>query len=258
MIDVALTPSALRTTPTAVVIDALRATSTIAQALAGGYRRVLCCGDRSRALELRAPGRVLAGELGCVRPAGFDLGNSPREMATPRGDELVLATTNGTRAIVETAATAAEVLLAALVNLDAVTGSLPADPLIVCAGTEGRASIEDTYVAGSIARRLSGPRTDATLLAEATVAASASALHAFAAGGAARRLERMGLGADVSWCARPSVLDIVPRVVAVEDGVAVVERGPSPQRIAPRNLEPTARARSQPPNPTLRCIPKLD
>lgn len=227
MIDVALTPAALRATATAVVIDALRATSTIAQALAGGYRRVLCCDDHGRSAELRAPGRVLAGELACVRPAGFDLGNSPREMATPRGDELILVTTNGTHAIVAAAAMADEVVLAALVNVDAVTAALPAELLLVCAGTEGEPSIEDTYVAGSIARRLPGPRTDAALLAEAVVAASASARHAFAAGGAAQRLESAGLGSDVAWCARSGVLDVVPRVVGVEDGVAVVALAPS-------------------------------
>jgi len=237
VIDVALTPAALRVTSTAVVIDALRATSTIASALAGGYRRVLCCANRARAEELRATGRVLAGEVACVRPAGFDLGNSPSEMATPCGDELVLVTTNGTRAIVEAAAMARDVVLAALVNLEAVTATLPADVLIVCAGTEGQLSIEDTYVAGSIARRLRGPRTDAALLAEAAVAASPSALHAFAAGRAARLLEEAGLESDVPWCARASVLDIVPRVVAVEDGLAVVALehsvGPGgPERLA--------------------------
>ena len=152
MIDVALTPSALRTTSTVVVIDALRATSTIAQALAAGYRRVLCCADQARALELRGPGRVLAGEEGCVRPAGFDLGNSPRDMTIARGQELVLVTTNGTRAIVQAAALADEVVLAALVNLAAATAGLPRDVLIVCAGAEGRPSIEDTYVAGRLAR----------------------------------------------------------------------------------------------------------
>jgi 2-phosphosulfolactate phosphatase len=184
---------------------------------------VLCCDDHARALELRGPGRVLAGEVDALRPSGFDLGNSPEEVVTPRGDELILATTNGTRAIVAAAAIAGEVVLAALVNVAAVTATLPADLLIVCAGADGGPSIEDTYVAGSIARELSGPRTDAALLAEAAVTASASALHAFSSGAAAQRLERAGLGSDVAWCARPSVLDVVPRVVAVEVGVAVVE-----------------------------------
>jgi 2-phosphosulfolactate phosphatase len=226
VIDVALTPRELEATRTAVVIDALRATSTIAQALAGGYRRVLCCTDRERAAGLRGSGRVLAGEVACLRPAGFDLGNSPCEMGSPRGDELVLVTTNGTRAIVAAAAVAEEVVLAALVNLDAVLAVLPPDPLIVCAGTEGRPSVEDTFVAGSIARRLSGRRSDAALLAEAMVEASPSALHAFGAGVAARRLERAGLEADVAWCARSSVLEVVGHVVAIEDGVAIVEAAP--------------------------------
>jgi len=229
-IDVAFTPPALSAGSTAVVIDALRATSTIAQALAGGYRRVLCCADHARAQELRAPGRVLAGESGCRRPPGYDLGNSPVEMCAQRGAELILATTNGTRAIVSVAALADEVLLAALVNLNAVTGSLArlaGDLLIVCAGTEGQPSVEDTYVAGRIAQQLPGPRTDAALVAEAAVAGSASARDAFAAGRAARRLEQAGLGGDVAWCARCSVLDVVPRVMGVEDGVAVVALAPS-------------------------------
>ena len=233
MIDVALTPSSLRVTSTAVVIDALRATSTIAQALACGYRRVLCCDDRARAVELRAPGRVLAGEVACVRPAGFDLGNSPREMATPRGEELILVTTNGTGAIVAAAGIADEVVLAAQVNLAAVTATLPTELLIVCAGADRRPSVEDTYVAGSIVRSLPGPRTDAALMAEALVAASGSAEQAFAAGRAARRLEQAGLAADVHWCARSSVLDVVPRVVAVADGVAVVALAPAVAAASP-------------------------
>ena len=223
VIDVALTPAALRATSTAVVVDALRATSTIAQALAGGYQRVLCCADHAQARELRAPGRVLAGEVECLRPAGFDLGNSPREMTTPGGAELVLVTTNGTRAIVQAAQSAEEVVLAALVNLAAATASLPADVLVVCAGTEGHPSIEDTYVAGRITAARPGRRSDAAVLAEAVVAASPSAAHAFGAGAAARRLEQAGLEQDIAWCARCNVLDVVPRVVAVHDGDAVVE-----------------------------------
>jgi phosphosulfolactate phosphohydrolase-like enzyme len=61
VIDVALTGDALRTADVAIVIDVLRATSTAAQALGAGYRRVLCVGSIERARELRADGRVLAG-----------------------------------------------------------------------------------------------------------------------------------------------------------------------------------------------------
>ena len=105
MIDVALTRADLRAADVAVVVDVLRATTTATQALAAGYRSVLCAESVELALGLRGPGRVLAGERRCVAPPGFDQGNSPREAARRRGDELVLATTNGAPAIV--AATAA-------------------------------------------------------------------------------------------------------------------------------------------------------
>src|SRR5262245_16766800 len=99
-IDVAFTPASAREADVTVVIDALRATSTISEALAGGYRQVRCVATLERALGLAGEGRVLAGERRCVRPPGFDLGNSPAEVRVPRGKELVLATTNGAPAIV--------------------------------------------------------------------------------------------------------------------------------------------------------------
>ena len=100
MVDVALTRADLRAADIAVVVDVLRATTTATQALAAGYRSVLCAESVELATGLRAPGRVLAGERRCVAPPGFDQGNSPREAARRRGDELVLATTNGAPAIV--------------------------------------------------------------------------------------------------------------------------------------------------------------
>ena len=119
MIDVALTRADLRPAQLAVVIDVLRATSTATQALASGYRRVLVAESIERALELRRPGRVLAGERQGVKPPGFDQGNSPAEATEPRGDDLVLATTNGGPTIVAATRDASEVVLACMLNLDA-------------------------------------------------------------------------------------------------------------------------------------------
>ena len=99
MIDVAFTPADARPREITVVIDVLRATSTIVRALDAGYQRVLCVPDLDAARALAGPGRVLAGERGCVRPPGFALGNSPADMAEPTGEELVLTTTNGVPAI---------------------------------------------------------------------------------------------------------------------------------------------------------------
>src|SRR5436305_8610882 len=125
VIDVAFTPAGLRPAGVAVVIDVLRATSTAAQALASGYRSVACADSLARARLLRGPGRTLAGEHECLKPPGFDLGNSPAGVLHPgESCELVLATTNGAPAIVAAAEVAGEVLLACLLNLDAVAAAL--------------------------------------------------------------------------------------------------------------------------------------
>ena len=163
MIDVALLPTDVGEADVAIVIDVLRATTTATQALATGYRRVLCTESVERAAELREPGRVLAGERQCVKPPGFDQGNSPLEALRRCGDELVLATTNGTPAIAAAANHAGTVVLACLLNLDAVVRTVlermsTADlrVQVVCSGTNGAVALEDAYVAGRITHRLPG------------------------------------------------------------------------------------------------------
>ncbi len=206
-----------------MVIDVLRATSTMVQALAAGYERVRCCETIEDALALRAPGRVIAGEREWKTPPGFDLGNSPGAFTTPDGAEVVLATTNGTPMMAAAAACSDHVLLASLLNLDAVVAALsPAEVLLAGAGTNGRPALEDTYLAGRIASRLEGERTDAAVMAE-WVADAREPLGALAASADAAKLREAGLGDDVEWCAQESVLDAVPRVAAVEDGVGIVE-----------------------------------
>jgi 2-phosphosulfolactate phosphatase len=225
VIDVAFTRRDLRPADVAVVVDVLRATSTAVQALASGYRSVLCVAAVEHALTLREPGRVLAGERRCVMPAGFQMGNSPREAMRVHGEQLVLATTNGAPAIVAAARQADAVLVGCLLNLDAVIAALDAgdDVQVVCSGTDGAAALEDTYVAGRICERLDGPRTDAARVAEAVARGYPSAVDALSAGAGARALEAAGLSDDIAFCAREGVLDIVPRVMQIERGAAMLE-----------------------------------
>jgi 2-phosphosulfolactate phosphatase len=224
MIDVAITPASARQASVTVVIDAIRATSTIVQALAGDYRRVLCADSLDRARSLVGPGRVLAGEERCVPPPDFDLGNSPAGVTDALGEELILATTNGAPAIVLASRLSQVVLIGSLLNLGAVTGALAEvdDVQVLCAATEGRPSIEDTYVAGRIAAGLAGGRTDGALLAEAVARAYPSPLAALGAGRARRLLDEAGLAEDVEWCARESSVAVLPRVVAADDGLAII------------------------------------
>jgi 2-phosphosulfolactate phosphatase len=229
VIDVALTCAELRSAQVAVVVDVLRATSTATQALAAGYRRVLCANSIERAIGLRGPGRVLAGERQCVKPVGFDQGNSPIEATKCRGEELVLATTNGAPAIVAAADHAPLVLLACMLNLGAITELLSersnVNVQIVCSGTDRAVALEDVYVAGRLSAQLSGPRTDAALVAEGVAHAFRTPLDALSASTDAHVLSAAGLTADIDYCALESALDVVPRVLGASDGVAVVVRG---------------------------------
>jgi 2-phosphosulfolactate phosphatase len=142
----------------AVVIDVLRASTTIVHALGAGCKAVIPCAEVEEARDLAGGMRVgrvlLGGERGGAPLPGFDLGNSPREY-TPqlcRGNTLVLTTTNGTRALLR-AAEADRALVAAFVNYSAVCEQLRQDarPVhIVCAGTAGAVSLEDTLLAGAL------------------------------------------------------------------------------------------------------------
>lgn len=239
MIDVAFLGTAVRPAGTAVVIDVLRATSTITLAMASGYERVLVAGSIEEASGLRGPGRVLAGEVGCARAPGFDLGNSPEETLEPRAPELVLATTNGAPAIVASAAVADEVLAASLLNLDAVLAQLAdADEvLLVCAGTDGRASIEDVYLAGRLSAALDGPRSDAARIAEAVAASYPTAREALEASAGAIGLRREGLESDIAFCAQESIVDVVPRLAEMVDAVAILTLAGRPSTVAVTSAE---------------------
>jgi 2-phosphosulfolactate phosphatase len=228
VIDVAFTRADLRRADVVVVVDVLRATSTATQALASGYRRVLCAQTIDRARQLRGPGRVLAGEQHCVKPPGFDQGNSPAEAIDRRGVEFVLATTNGAPTIVAARQRAARVILACLLNLEAVVRGLRAahyperEVQIACSGTNGAAALEDVYVAGRLSASLAGERTDAALVAEAVARGFDTPLAALAASADAAVLREAGLTRDIAYCARESELDVVPAVIAAGAGVAAV------------------------------------
>ena len=161
---------------TAVVIDVLRATTTIVTALGCGAARVLPCLEvedaRRIAAEMNEP--LLGGERGGLRIDGFDLGNSPAEYVESRvsGKAIVFTTTNGTRAL-QWCRHADSVLIGAFVNLSAVCRRLADTPSIelVCAGTNGQVTREDILVAGAIVARI---QKESTVLGdEARIAAAA-------------------------------------------------------------------------------------
>ena len=223
MLDVAFTRAEVRRTDVAVVIDVLRATTTITHALESGYRRVLVTDGLEHAEQLRGPDRVLAGERDCVAPPGFDLGNSPQATDPPLGSELVLATTNGAPTIVAAADCADAVLRGCLRNLDALCAAIAGEDVqLVCAGTDGGHAVEDVYLAGRICARLDGARSDAALIAQTVAAAYSSAREAIGAGRGARNLIDADLEADIDFCAQESVSTTIGRMNGREGRVVDV------------------------------------
>lgn len=157
-----LIPEGALTEGVAVVVDVLRATTSMVHALAAGCHAVIPCGEideaRRRASEFPAGTALLVGERNGLPIEGFDLGNSP-DAFTPEvcaGKTVVMTTTNGTRAILASRE-ARRVIVAAFVNLRSTVKLLAEDggPVyVVCSGTDGRISLEDALLAGALVESL--------------------------------------------------------------------------------------------------------
>jgi 2-phosphosulfolactate phosphatase len=220
-VHVAFTPEEASTAPVGIVVDVLRASSTIVQALDSGYRRVLCCGEVEEAFALRDElgEAALAGERLAVRVPGFDFGNSPREMLDPIAETLVLTTTNGTRAVVAAAARCETVLVGSLLNLDVVAAAANAaeqDVVVLCAGVDGERTEDDAYCAGRIVALLAAERGENADAAVAVARSFADAREALSAPDNPRQAD---LEADIAWCARENLCAVVP-VVSGMHGLA--------------------------------------
>ena len=135
-----------------------------------------------------------------------------------------MSTTNGTRAIVTAAERCERVLIASLLNLAAVTTAAREhgeDVAIFCAGVKGSFALDDAYVAGRIAEGLACERSDAAEAAVRLAGSYSTAEEVFRQSRSGRNLINNGpeLEADIAYCARESVLDVVPRFVEMH-GVA--------------------------------------
>ncbi len=219
------TPADDASAPVGIVVDVLRATSTIAQALASGYERVLCCAEieEARALRESLPDSLVGGERDARRIEGFDVGASPRDFLEARAETLILSTTNGTQAILATAARCDEVLLGSLLNLGAVAAAARErgeDVVLVCAGFKGGFALDDAYCAGRIVTLLEGKRSDAAVAAERLAGSFPSALD----GLNARTYGPPGLEADIEFCSHESAIDVVPRFRRMVGSAAEITR----------------------------------
>jgi 2-phosphosulfolactate phosphatase len=222
---VAFTPAELRGGAgdrTVVVIDVLRATSTITHALVSGARSVLpVAGVEEAARKAEQIGRdavMLCGERDTEPIRGFDLGNSPLEFTPERvaGKTLVMTTTNGTTALL--AATGApRCYVGSLLNLTALARRLveeQADTLLLCAGREGAFAAEDAVCAGRLLRVIRGETRQVTgndaAAAAWRLAHARPTPRALGRSAAGRRLRELGRADDIVFCAQEDRYDVVP------------------------------------------------
>jgi 2-phosphosulfolactate phosphatase len=210
-----------------VVLDVLRATTTVITALANGAKAVIPAATSEEAVRLASnlekDDVLLAGERRSVKIEGFALGNSPLEM-TPEvvaGKTIVLATTNGTPALVASQG-GDPVLVGAPANFAALTTRARealvdrGELVIVCAGRERQFALEDAYTAGrlvkAVKRGLGKPElNDAAHAALALGSAYDGWTEAFTGTVAARQLAEANLSADVAFCAKPNRFGTVPQ-----------------------------------------------
>ena len=210
-----------------VVIDVLRASSTIATALSNGARSVIPVAEQGEAGRLAASldpdVSLLGGERGGQKLPGYGAGNSPLEYTREvvAGKTIVLTTTNGTRALT-LARQARTVVAGCFLNASAVAAFVDralkqGRPVtLLCAGSSGRVSLEDTLCAGLIVSRVAEPAEVATLgdaaqIAFALYRGSQSQLaRALFGAEHTQRLIALGYGDDVTYCARIDALSGLP------------------------------------------------
>mgnify|MGYP000296262253 CR=1 FL=1 len=211
-----------------VVVDVLRATTTIATLFQAGMESLLAAGRIELARErARVDGRLLFGEVDGLRPEGFDFGNSPVEaaQAAVAGRGGVLFTTNGTSALCALAGRGT-VVSGAIANLNAVAVFARQFEwvVVVCAGNvQGTVFSEEDFAAsGAIVGRLLAIEPTVAPGEQARAASALNATAEISRTPHAGLLRDLGLGADVEFSARADTSQAVPVVVEFGDGWALL------------------------------------
>jgi len=214
-----------------VIIDVLRASSTIVTALANGCRGFIPILSpdqaRKKAQQFKKESVLLGGEREGIKIKGFDLGNSPREYKREavKDKTIIFSTTNGVKTL-EMVKGASRIIIGSFLNLQTVCNycaNYKGDVLIICAGKEGRFSLEDTACAGMIINSLRGvfpvvrQEADANFTAQLLYEKfSNNILEILRKSQHGRYLESIGLDEDLKFCSQLDLFHIVP---AFRDGI---------------------------------------
>lgn len=207
---------------TVIVVDVLRATSSVITALANGCAGVIPVETVGQARNLKVEGDLLGGERFCEKISGFDFGNSPIEyhQAKIDGKRIIMTTTNGIRAI-QKSHKATNILAGALINAFScamVAKALKKDIIIICAGTQDQFSLEDGLGAGLIIDELINNSSDTvfelndfgTAMHSSYIQFKDHIQEAIMNCTNGKRLRKLGFEDDIQLCTHVNLYTLVP------------------------------------------------
>ena len=221
-IDICLTPALIDQydleSSVVVVIDILRATSSIITGIAHGINAIRPVETLGECRELKLQGHVGAAERGGKKVGGFDIGNSPFNFMNPELEDarVAMTTTNGSNTLRKSKG-ALQVVIGSFLNYSALLTyleRLPCNLILHCAGWKGKASLEDTLFAGAIVfglKQMFEYESDVPLMASNLYKMSKTNLKtAVEESSHGARLLALGLGEDIDFCLKFDEYKVIP------------------------------------------------
>ncbi|WP_022854317.1 2-phosphosulfolactate phosphatase [Thermodesulfatator atlanticus] len=212
-IKVLPTPKPIETDGLVILVDILRATSTIVALLAHDAVCVKPVSTIEEAFLYKEKGYLLAGERNCTPPEGFHMGNSPLEAEKARRAKVVLTTSNGTKAL-SFVQNAKAICAGSFLNINAVLEFAKRfeEVVILCAGTEEELSLEDFLWAGMFLGKFDDYQTqnDAAEVALRYAKNTDNIFEEIKRSHHAQRLIKLGFEKDVAFCAKENLYGILP------------------------------------------------
>jgi 2-phosphosulfolactate phosphatase len=203
-----------------VIIDILRATTSICVAMANGAKSIIPVADIQEAKEYKRNGYLVAAERNGEKVEGFDFGNSPQSfsMEAVQDKTIVFTTTNGTRCIdIASESGAEQIIIGSFLNLSSVADMLKSsdrDLFLFCAGWKDKFNLEDTLFAGALADALKDDYQfddDATEMAMDLYRTASDDMVAYIQKAShIKRFDKLGIAGDGEFCLQLNVLSVVP------------------------------------------------
>jgi len=226
-IEVCLTPALIHlhdlSNAIVVVIDVLRATSSMCVAFTQGVNSIIPVAKIEESIAYREKGFLIGAERDGEMLDGFDIGNSPFSYMDEKvkGRDIALTTTNGTQAIAA-AKGAKQIVVGSFLNLDALCNWLATQDgniVLLCSGWKNSVNIEDTLLAGAVVHQMRGDfdftnLRDTAIIAERLYLLAKDDLNGFLEESSHRnRLKKLNIDKDIEYCLTPNQAHVVPGII---------------------------------------------